>query len=62
MSKMSIIQLSQLGQDLFDVSDLTRAHQLTHSATHRWGCLHKLSIFKQNLIISISSSFIKLVI
>ena len=30
MSKMSIIELSQSGQDLFDFSDLTRAHPLTH--------------------------------
>ena len=60
--KMSKIELSQLGQDLFDFSDLTWAHPLTHPSTHRWGCLHKSSIFKQNRIISISSSFIKLVI
>ena len=26
MSKMSIIELSRLGQDLFDFSDLTGAH------------------------------------
>ena len=27
--------LSQLGQDLFDFSDLTWAHQLSHPSTHR---------------------------
>ena len=36
MSKMSIIELSQLGQDLFDFSDLTWAHPLTHPSTHRY--------------------------
>ena len=30
MSKMSIIELSRLGQDLFDFSDLTWTHPLTH--------------------------------
>ena len=35
MSKISIIELSRLGQDLFDFSGLTRAHPLTHSSTHR---------------------------
>ena len=35
MSKMSIIELSQLGQDLFDFSDLTWAHPLTKPSTHR---------------------------
>ena len=30
MSKMSIIELSQLGQDLFDFSGLTWGHPLTH--------------------------------
>ena len=35
MSKMSIIELSQLGQDLFDFSGLTWAHPLTHPSTHR---------------------------
>ena len=59
---MSIIELSQLGQDLFDFSDLTWAHPLTHPTTHRWGCLHKSEVFKQNQVISISSSFIKLAI
>ena len=34
--KMSIIELSQLGQDLFDFSDLTWGHLLTHSSTHRY--------------------------
>ena len=52
--KMSIIELCQLGQDLFDFSDLTWGHPLTHSST--------IGIFKQNQIISISSNFIKLVI
>ena len=55
-------ELSQLGQDLFDFSNLTWAYPLTHPSTHRWGCLHKSEIFKQNQIISINSSFIKLVI
>ena len=40
-SKMSIIELSQLGQDLFDLSDLTSANPLPHPSTHGWGCLHK---------------------
>ena len=40
-SKMSIIEFSQLVQDLFDFSDLTWAHPLTHPSTHGWGCLHK---------------------
>ena len=53
MSRMSIIELSQLGQDLFYFSDLTWAHPLTHPGTHRWGCLHKSEIFRQNGIISI---------
>ena len=35
MSKMSIIELSRLGQDLFDFSGLTWAHPLTHPSTHR---------------------------
>ena len=35
MSKMSIIELSWLGQDLFDFSSLTWAHPLTHPSTHR---------------------------
>ena len=35
MSKMSIIELSWLGQDLFDFSGLTWAHPLTHPSTHR---------------------------
>ena len=35
MSKMSIIELSQLGQDLFDFSGLTWAHPLMHPSTHR---------------------------
>ena len=35
MSKMSIIELSQLGQDLFDFSGLTWAHPLTHPSAHR---------------------------
>ena len=34
MSKMSVIELSQLGQDLFDFSDLTSGHPLTHPLTH----------------------------
>ena len=34
MPKMSIIKLSQFGQDLFDFSDLTWAHPLTHQSTH----------------------------
>ena len=34
--KMSIIELSQIGQDLFDFSDLTWGHPLTHSSTHRY--------------------------
>ena len=59
---MSIIELSQLGQNLFDFSDLTWAYPLKHPSTHRWECLHKSQIFKQNQIISISSGFIKLVI
>ena len=33
---MSIIELSQIGQDLFDFSDLTWGHPLTHSSTHRY--------------------------
>ena len=36
MSKMSIIELSQLGQDLFDFSHLTLGHPLTHPYTHRY--------------------------
>ena len=36
MSKMSVIELSQLGQDLFDFSDLTSGHPLTHPSTHRY--------------------------
>ena len=55
MSKMSIIELSQLGQDLFDISDLTWAHPLTLLSTHRY-----LQTKSNN--ISISSNFIKLVI
>ena len=35
MSKMSIIELSRLGQDLFDFSGLTWGHPLTQSSTHR---------------------------
>ena len=35
MSKMSIIELSRLGPDLFDFSGLTWAHPLTHPSTHR---------------------------
>ena len=35
MYKMSIIELYRLGQDLFDFSDLTWAHPLTHPSTHR---------------------------
>ena len=35
MSKMSTIELSRLGQDLFDFSGLTWAHPLTHPSTHR---------------------------
>ena len=35
MSKMSIIELSRSGQDLFDFSGLTWAHPLTHPSTHR---------------------------
>ena len=35
MSKMSIIELSPSGQDLFDFSGLTWAHPLTHPSTHR---------------------------
>ena len=35
MSKMSIIELSWLGQDLFDFSGLTWTHPLTHPSTHR---------------------------
>ena len=35
MSKMSIIELSWLGQDLFDFSGLTWAQPLTHPSTHR---------------------------
>ena len=35
MCKMSIIELSQLGQDLFDFSGLTWAHPLTQPSTHR---------------------------
>ena len=35
MSKMSIIELSRWGQDLFDLSGLTWAHPLTHPSTHR---------------------------
>ena len=35
MSKMSIIELSRLGQDLFDFSGLTWAHPLTYPSTHR---------------------------
>ena len=34
MSKKSVIELSQLGQDLFDFSDLTSGHPLTHPLTH----------------------------
>ena len=34
--KMSIIELSWIGQDLFDFSDLTWGHPLTHSSTHRY--------------------------
>ena len=34
--KMSIIELSLIGQDLFDFSDLTWGHPLTHSSTHRY--------------------------
>ena len=33
---MSIIELSRLGQDLFDFSDLTWGHPLTHLSTHRY--------------------------
>ena len=32
---MSIIDLFQLGQDLFDFSDLTWVHPLTHPSTGR---------------------------
>ena len=35
VQKMSIIEISQSGQDLFDFSDLTWAHPLTHPSTHR---------------------------
>ena len=35
-TKMSIIELSRIGQDLFDFSDLTWGHPLTHSSTHRY--------------------------
>ena len=34
-NKMSKIELSQLGQDLFDFSGLTWAYPLTHPSTHR---------------------------
>ena len=34
--KMSIIELSRIGQDLFDFSDLTWGHPLTHSPTHSY--------------------------
>ena len=34
--KMSIIELSRIGQDLFDFSDLTSGRPLTHSSTHRY--------------------------
>ena len=34
MSKMSVIELYRLGQDLFDFSDLTWGHPLTHWTTH----------------------------
>ena len=34
-NKMSIIELSRSGQDLFDLSGLTWAHPLTHPSTHR---------------------------
>ena len=34
-NKMSKIELSQLGQDLFDFSGLTWAYPLTHPCTHR---------------------------
>ena len=36
MSKMSIIELSRLSQDLFDFSDLTWGHPLTQPSTHRY--------------------------
>ena len=34
--KMSMIELSRIGQDLFDFSDLIWGHPLTHSSTHRY--------------------------
>ena len=34
-NKMSKIELSRLGQDLFDFSGLTWAYPLTHPSTHR---------------------------
>ena len=59
---MSIIELSQLGQDLFYFSDLTWAHPLTHPGANRWGCLHKSEIFKQNWTILIRSKFIRFLV
>ena len=51
---MSIIELSWLGQDLFDFSDLTWAHPLTHP----WvGVSTQIINLKQNWIISIRSRF-----
>ena len=61
MSKMSVIELSQLSQDLFDFSDLTSGHPLTHPLTHP-STHPPIGIFKQNQIILISSNFIELVI
>ena len=60
------IELFQLGQDLFNFSDftwplsiyLTINHLSTQPSTHRWGCLQKSQIFKENWNISIRSRFI----
>ena len=48
MSKMSIIELSQLGQDLFDFSDLTWAHPLNHPSTLGRGVSTNHKSSKQN--------------
>ena len=50
MSKMSIIEFSQLDQDLFDFSDLTWGHPLKHPSTHRylqtkWNYIDKFNLY-----------------
>ena len=60
------IEFSELGQDLFNIYCLTwpqpLTHWSTHTPTHRWGCLSKSQIFKQNWIISIRSRLIKFLV